>query len=124
MPPKLERRQFGRRVSSTRGWIVVKGRPKLGCHIANISPKGALLELTAPPWLPFLFELVLEDSGTPIACEFRHKTDNGIGVHFCKLDADHLEKSKLSLLPSDMWTGRKVTANTSGKTDSPERPKR
>ena len=49
-----ERRQFGRRQTYLRAWISVPGRPKLPCIVQNLSVGGALLEIKAPTWLPFV----------------------------------------------------------------------
>lgn len=123
MSRKLERRKFGRRQSSINAWIIVRGRPRLSCRIANLAPTGALLELAAPPWLPFRFELVIDTIDTPIACEFRHKTENGIGVHFCDLAIEPGNDLAPALLPSDTWAGRAVNGGVAGNAKGTARSK-
>ena len=82
MIPRVERRQFGRRLARRKGWIVVAGRPRVTCVVRNLSEAGAFLEVDTPSWVPFQFELLLDDSDASIACEFRHTRPQGIGVAF------------------------------------------
>lgn len=78
----VDRRQFGRRDTYIRGWLQVNGRPKSACIIRNLSPKGALLEMAVPSWLPFKFELRIEGTGESFTCEVRHVLPSGVGVNF------------------------------------------
>ena len=80
-----DRRQFGRRQTSLRGWISVAGRPKLPCVVHNLSAGGALLGLDKPSWLPYNFQLAIEATRLVSLCEVRHHTPNAVGVRF--LDA-------------------------------------
>jgi hypothetical protein len=77
-----ERRQFGRRTVTMHGWILVEGRPRIACTVRNISVEGALLELTAPAWLPYYFRLVIDVSNFETECELRHQSPSSIGVRF------------------------------------------
>lgn len=82
MGPQVERRQFGRRQTGYTAWILVPGRPKIAACLVNISPKGALLEMEKPPWLPVRFALLIGGHGGPVNCELRHVTAHGVGVLF------------------------------------------
>lgn len=82
MAKQLERREFGRRQSGSTGWIRIPGRPKLSCRIVNETPKGALLELQVPSWLPFQFELVVEADKVVHTCEIRHSRPDRLGVYY------------------------------------------
>lgn len=101
----MERRQFGRRIKNVHGWIRVAGRPKIPCTVRNVSPKGALLELDPPSWLPFRFELQLEPDLDIIHCEIRHVLQHAIGVMFCS-DVQTGAVSLPSVLQDkDLWMG-------------------
>jgi hypothetical protein len=78
----MERRQFGRRNTSKAGWLLIPGRPRISCKIKNVSPKGALIELEVPSWLPFRFELLVEPENEVQVCEIRHVLSGAIGVQF------------------------------------------
>jgi hypothetical protein len=108
----MERRQFGRRIKNIQGWIRVIGRPKIPCTVRNISPKGALLELDPPSWLPFRFELQLEPELNIIQCEIRHVLPHAIGVLFC-FDAQQGAASLPSVLQDrDLWMGEGTAPST------------
>jgi hypothetical protein len=79
---RVDRREFGRRVTCLRAHILVPGRPRLACIVRDISVGGALLELDIPSWLPFSFDLVIEASRFQTACEIRHQRANAVGVRF------------------------------------------
>lgn len=83
MQAKLERRKFGRRQTYQPAWLLVTGRPRTPCQVRNYSPKGAFIEIDAPSWLPFRFQLRIEGVPEPVTCEIRHVTKGGIGVNFC-----------------------------------------
>ena len=82
MAKQVERREFGRRQTGSTGWIRIPGRPKLSCRIVNETPKGALLELEVPAWLPFRFELVVDADKAVHTCEIRHSRPNRLGVYY------------------------------------------
>lgn len=88
----MNRREFGRRSASKRGWVRVPGRPRVPCVARNISPKGALLEMDVPPWLPLRFELSLDPDPEYLICELRHVGADAVGVFFC-YDAETANKS-------------------------------
>ena len=107
-----ERRQFGRRTTYTMAWIIVQGRPRLSCRIANISPKGAMLEFAVPKWLPFSFKLMIEGRSELVDCEIRHVGQHGIGVNFCELQSDHETPISVPNVEQQLqWIGLKP-ANT------------
>ena len=81
-PNPADRRQFGRRQTSLHGWISVPGRPKLACHVKDLSIGGALLGLQAPSWLPFNFVLTIEATRFVSWCEVRHHKHDAVGVRF------------------------------------------
>lgn len=82
MARQVERREFGRRQAGSTGWIRIPGRPKLSCRIVNETPKGALLELQVPAWLPFQFELVVDADKVVHTCEIRHSRPDRLGVYY------------------------------------------
>lgn len=105
-----ERRQFGRRQTYLHGWISVPGRPKLSCIVRDISVAGAKLELQAPSWLPFTFQLTIDASRFATMCEIRHQGPASIGVRFIEAvaqsDADNYRTSdKRSLDDKQSWMG-------------------
>lgn len=99
----MERRQFGRRPTTSVGWLKIPGRPKLACRILNSSPKGALLELAVPSWLPFQFELMIESDQSVHTCEIRHVRPDKIGVYF--LDFGPGQSRLQSKTEYDDWLG-------------------
>ena len=82
MAKQVERREFGRRQTGSTGWIRISGRPKLPCRIVNETPKGALLEMDVPSWLPFRFELVVDADKSVHTCEIRHSRPDRLGVYY------------------------------------------
>jgi hypothetical protein len=85
--------------------VRVVGRPRIPCTVRNISPKGALLELEPPDWLPFSFELLLEPDLNIVRCEIRHVLPHAIGVMFCS-DTEKRVASLPSVLQDiDLWMG-------------------
>lgn len=84
----------------------MRGRPKLPARIVNYSPKGALLEVERPPWLPFRFELQISGLAEPICCELRHVTSHGIGVIFHHSEGrSQRPESDLRAMDFDEWMG-------------------
>jgi len=78
----MNRREFVRQPVYQRGWVRVPGRPRVPCVARDLSPKGALLEMDVPPWLPQCFELSIDPDPQYIACELRHVGANSVGVSF------------------------------------------
>ena len=78
----VENRAFGRRSIVRHAWISAGQRSRLSCCIRNLSVGGALLELAVPAWLPYNFELQIEDPRMVIACEVKHRGLHGVGVAF------------------------------------------
>ena len=78
----VENRAFGRRSTVRHAWIAAGQRTRLSCCIRNLSVGGALLELDVPAWLPYNFELMIEDPKLVIACEVKHRGQHGVGVAF------------------------------------------
>ena len=78
----IENRAFGRRSIVRHAWITSGQRSRLSCCIRNLSVGGALLELDVPAWLPYNFELVIDDPKMVIACEVKHRGLHGVGVSF------------------------------------------
>ena len=105
-----DRRQFGRRQTSLHGWISVPGRPKLACHVKDLSIGGALLGLQAPSWLPFNFVLTIEATRFVSWCEVRHHKHDAVGVRFmsavesASLDPRGASEGR-SLNDKDAWAG-------------------
>jgi hypothetical protein len=99
----MERRQFGRRQTMSAGWLKISGRPRLPCRIINISPKGALLELDVPEWLPFQFELMIELDNSVHTCQIRHTKPSAVGVNF--LDFAEAPSRLQSKSEVDDWIG-------------------
>jgi hypothetical protein len=103
MELKMERRQFGRRQSTSTAWIKIPGRPRLACRVRDQTSKGALLELTVPAWLPFQFELLIEADHSLHQCEIRHSRPDRLGVFF--LDFGHTPMRLRSKNEIDDWMG-------------------
>ena len=78
----VENRAFGRRATVRHAWIVASQRQRLSCCIRNLSVGGALLELAVPAWLPYNFDIVIEEPKLTVACEVRHRGLHGVGVAF------------------------------------------
>lgn len=78
----VENRAFGRRATVRHAWIVVGQRQRLSCCIRNLSVGGALLELAVPAWLPYNFDIEIEEPKMKVACEVRHRGLHGVGVAF------------------------------------------
>lgn len=107
MKPMMERRQFGRRSTSINAWILAPGRPRLSCLVRNLSPKGAFLELNAPEWLPFRFELRIDGDGKRFVCELRHALSGGVGVTFCEEDQKRTgPQDRPAAAEVEQWTGQ------------------
>lgn len=107
MRANAERRQFGRRNSCLNGWILPPGRPRLACHVRNISVTGALLELPPPDWLPFQFRLLIEATGEQYNCEIRHVMSHGVGVTFRYAEAkEKPEKPQIDVDDVSQWMGQ------------------
>ena len=81
-PSATESRAFGRRSTVRHAWIVAGQRTRLPCCIRNLSVGGALLEFKVPEWLPYNFDLIVENPKSTIACEVRHRGIHGVGVAF------------------------------------------
>ena len=101
----MERRQFGRRETMSGGWIKIPGRPRLACKIMNLTPKGALLDLQVPSWLPFRFELLIESDRSLHTCEIKHARPDKLGVYF--LDFGTQQTRLGSAGDVDEWMGSK-----------------
>ncbi len=105
-----EQRQFGRRQTNLHAWISVPGRPRLPCTVKNLSIGGALLELDAPAWLPYNFQLTIEATRFVTMCEVRHNSATAIGVRFMAaveyavVDRQRASDNR-SLQDSDAWMG-------------------
>ncbi len=109
-----ERRQFGRRTTNAKAWIIVPGRPRLNCRIANISVKGAMLEFTPPAWLPFNFTVLIEGSAESMPCQIRHVVPHGVGVNFSQSLSEHqVSVCAPTIEQFQRWTGNKAGANRS-----------
>ena len=78
----VENRAFGRRATVRHAWIVVGQRQRLSCCIRNLSVGGALLELAVPAWLPYNFDIEIEEPKMKVTCEVRHRGLHGVGVAF------------------------------------------
>ena len=113
--PVLERRKFGRGSNCAQGWIRAQGRPLIVCKVRNRTPAGALLEFDKPGWLPFRFELLIEDPKEFLVCELRHVLSSGVGVYFIATatEADRAHKLSNSATASDDWTGKRSTGRSS-----------
>jgi hypothetical protein len=105
----MERRQFGRRNTNLNGWVRISGRPKLPCVIRNLTPKGALLEMEVPTWLPFQFELALEPGSEKLTCQVRHVLNGAIGVMFCDFEVQRPVRHEIEVdghsVAWDQWMG-------------------
>ena len=112
--PLLERRKFGRGTNCAQGWIRAQGRPLIVCKIQNQTPAGAFLAFQKPSWLPFRFELLMEDPNKILICEIRHVLSGGIGVHFIATatKADKAHRLSNSTTESDEWTGKHSTSGS------------
>lgn len=77
-----EKRQFGRRQTSTNAWIRLRGQAAIPCRLINISEGGALLLPIEACALPSRFALSLGVDGPEIACEMRHRHEGRVGVEF------------------------------------------
>ena len=108
-----ERRKFGRRNACATGWIRVRGRPRVLCKIRNTSQGGVFLECVPPAWLPFNFELVVEDTGELFLCEFRHQSSFGVGAAFCdprEVGTQVGAHATAALSDADAWEGNRRRA--------------
>ncbi|MGD9783384.1 MAG: PilZ domain-containing protein [Hyphomicrobiaceae bacterium] len=118
----MERRQFGRRRTALHAWIKVAGRPPLACVVRDLSVNGALLEMEAPHWLPYRFELDIETSGFRTDCEIRHQSPYGVGVMFVERSADSDVYERRYLVEEDVWAG--TAASRSGPSQATRHDRR
>lgn len=75
-----EKRQFGRRPSSMRATIRIKGRPDVPCLLSNVSDGGALAFLDHETPMPNSFRLVSEDHAIDHIVELRYQLARMVGV--------------------------------------------
>jgi hypothetical protein len=101
----MNRKEFGRRSVNQRGWVRVPGRPRVPCVARNISPKGALLEMDVPPWLPLRFELSIDPDPRYFPCELRRVGANSIVVFFCS--ATEVAEKPHQIGAVEEWMGPK-----------------
>lgn len=111
MARQVERREFGRRQTGSTGWIRIPGRPKLSCRILNETPKGALLELQVPAWLPFQFELVVDAEKVVHICEIRHSRPDRLGVYYINMPEQAVQgniptDARRTVNDIDAWMGQ------------------
>jgi len=107
MLPMQAPRRFGRRQNCVHGWIRVRGRPRIHCKVRNRSPEGSFLECAVPAWLPFQFELILEESNQVLACAVRHALSGGVGVSFVDqaTTCDSGGPFPSTIIEADAWRG-------------------
>jgi len=102
------RRKFGRRRTHVTAWIFVDGHRRLSCIVRGLTSRGALLELDVPDWLPFAFQLVLDDPEVIFDCETRHSGTFGVGVLFAD-QAKTLEQSQeITMHDAHDWIANSV----------------
>lgn len=77
---QTERRHFGRRKVATAAQIELPLRPLLACHVIDISPAGAMLEVGPKEWLPSRFRLITQNAR--YECTVKHRDGAIVGVAF------------------------------------------
>jgi hypothetical protein len=77
-----QRRQFGRRDTSTRAVASIPGHASIPCELRNVSEGGALVAFDDGfvPNRPF--KLLIDGTTFNILCEVRHHSKHGVGVRF------------------------------------------
>jgi hypothetical protein len=79
----IERRKMGRRRCLLGARVVFNGRSStLSCTVRNYSEDGALLEFGEPPFMPDLFEIVLDNRRTLMPAEIAWRRDKHVGIAF------------------------------------------
>lgn len=82
MSDAFERRRFSRTSVDMPGQIIIPEQTPISCTVLDYSDGGAFLELETRPWLPPLFELVIDRLGARHVCEIKHTNMYGVGVSF------------------------------------------
>ncbi len=77
-----QRRQFGRRDTSTRAVVSIPGHASISCEIKNVSEGGALVAFDDGFVPNRLFKLMIDGTAFNILCEVRHHSKHGVGVRF------------------------------------------
>ena len=77
-----ERRTFQRIDVDYRAIVRLPDGNSFPCRVKNISPMGALIEFPEARILPSIFRLTVPEAVFSAECEFRHQTDNCVGVLF------------------------------------------
>jgi PilZ domain len=77
-----DKRQFGRRESNIRGYILVAGYQPVPCTVRNISDGGALLECKDQIAATRSVRLSVEGTEFNIRSEVVHQGPRGIGIRF------------------------------------------
>jgi hypothetical protein len=79
----IERRKTERRRCLLGARVVFNGRSStLSCTVRNYSEQGALLEFGEPPYMPDLFEIVLDNRRTLMPGEIAWRRDRFVGIAF------------------------------------------
>lgn len=101
----VEKRQFGRRKTCWRGWVTVRGRPRIPCIIRNFTVEGALLEFDMPTWMSFNFHLSIEGTNFESECEIRHQGERSCGVMFIHRQQAEAGRARTTIDDVVDWKG-------------------
>lgn len=77
-----ERRTYRRIEVDYRAVVRFPDGTTLPCRVKNISPMGALIEFEKEFEVARVFRLTIPDELFAAECEFRHQTENRVGVLF------------------------------------------
>lgn len=83
LPEQTERRLEPRRRALKGAHLIFNhGRSTFDCLVRNLSPGGALLEVSDMLGIPHSFEIAMDQGGMRHPCIVRWHTDRLMGVHF------------------------------------------
>lgn len=77
-----DRRHFGRRDSTIKAIVHVRGRASLDCTLLNYSATGALIEFRESTPIAQMFHLIITEKNIDLLCQVRHRTPRTLGVAF------------------------------------------
>jgi hypothetical protein len=77
-----ERRRNQRHRTLKAGSIALQGAARIDCRVRNLSPAGAMLDVTSPIGIPDDFVLVIEHDHVQKSCHVIWRTPTRLGVEF------------------------------------------
>ena len=78
----VERRKLTRHRTLKAGHIFFNRASSIDCRVRNLSPAGALLEVTSPVGIPDDFVLVVESDNLKQPCRVIWRQANRLGIEF------------------------------------------